>query len=183
MPKARITSPWQKQERDKAKTINMWGQELWREFITHEPRVRNGALHHDGPSPAALSVLTAMANAAFADSLDDVFGFSGYSYILDDGSCCDSEDSNTASIETITPLWLAGTHLVPAASSNTGKLIPPTPIMILFRPARTDYTLQTLLEIWAESDVWIMTGIQRQYWNLEYTPKIPSQGIFSLILS
>jgi hypothetical protein len=88
------------------------------------------------PPPAALSVLTTMANTAFADSLDNVFGFSGYSYISDDNSYCDSEDSNTASIETVTPLQLAGARLAQAASGNTGKLIPPTPIMILFRPAR-----------------------------------------------
>jgi hypothetical protein len=135
------------------------------------------------PPPAALSVLTTMANAAFADSLDDVFGFSGYSYISDDDLYCDSEDSDAASIETVTPLRLAGTRLALAVSGNTGELISPTPIMILFRQARTNYTPQTLSEIWAESDVWIMTGIQRRYWNREYAPKIPAQGIFSLNLS
>jgi hypothetical protein len=128
------------------------------------------------PPAAALSVLTAMADAQFARSLDDVFGFSGVSYISDNDSDNDSDDgsdsdsSDAASVETVTPLRLAGARLAPEASGGNGKLIPPTPIMILFRPARTDYTPQTLSEIWAESDLWIKTGIERKYWNAECVP-------------
>jgi hypothetical protein len=128
------------------------------------------------PPTAALSVLTAMADAQFASSLDDIFGFSGLSYISDDDSDYSVDDDgnndgdNLASIETVTPLRLAAARLAPAASGDTSELIPPTPIMILFRPAQTNYTPQTLLEIWAESDLWIKTGIERRYWNMECVP-------------
>jgi hypothetical protein len=121
------------------------------------------------PPATALSVLTAMADAQFASSLDDIFGFSGLSYISDDDSdsSVDGDGDNSASIETVTLLRLAATRLAPTASGNAGELIPPTPIMILFRLARTDYKPQTLSEIWAESDLWIKTGIERKYWNTE----------------
>jgi hypothetical protein len=125
------------------------------------------------PPAVALSVLTAIADTQFVSSLDNIFGFSGLSYISDDDpnySVDDDGDDNSddsASMETVTPLRLAATRLAPAASGDTSKLIPPTPIMILFRPARTDYKPQTLLEIWAESDLWIKTGIERKYWNTE----------------
>jgi hypothetical protein len=125
------------------------------------------------PPAAALSVLTAMVDAQFASSLDDIFGFSGLSYISDDNSDYsvdgdgDDDGDDSASVETVTPLQLAAARLAPAASGNTSELIPPTPIMILFRPAQTNYTPQTLSEIWAESDLWIKTGIERRYWNAE----------------
>jgi hypothetical protein len=115
-----------------------------------------------------------MADAQFASSLDNIFGFSGLSYISDDNldySMDDNGDDNgddSASVETVTPLRLAAACLAPAASGDTSKLIPPTPIMILFRLARTNYTPQTLSEIWAKSDLWIKTGIERRYWNAEY---------------
>jgi hypothetical protein len=105
------------------------------------------------PPAAALSVLTAMADAQFASSLDDIFGFSGLSYISDDDSDYSVDDdgddngNDSASVETVTPLRLTAARLAPAASGDTSKLIPPTPIMILFRPARTNYTPQTLSEI------------------------------------
>jgi hypothetical protein len=115
-----------------------------------------------------------MADAQFASSLDDIFGFSGLSYISDDDSNSSMDDDDddgdgddSASVETVTPLRLAATRLAPAASGDTGELIPPTPIMILFRPAQMDYKPQTLSEIWAESDLWIKTGIERRYWNAE----------------
>jgi hypothetical protein len=132
------------------------------------------------PPVAALSVCTAMADAQFASSLDNIFGSSGLLYISDDNSnySVDNGDNDngvgkdgnrddSASVETVTPLQLAATRLAPVASGNTSELIPPTPIMILFRPARTDYKPQTLSEIWAESDLWIKTGIERRYWNTE----------------
>jgi hypothetical protein len=131
------------------------------------------------PPVAALSVLTAMADAQFASSLDDIFGFSGLSYISDDDSCSsmdgdededNGDDDDSASVKTVTPLRLAATRLAPAASGDTGELIPPTPIIILFHPAPTEYKPQTLLEIWAESDLWIKTGIERRYWNTECVP-------------
>jgi hypothetical protein len=111
------------------------------------------------PPAAALSVLTAMADAHFACLLDDVFGFSGVSYISD-GNLDGKSDKDSASncsnsdlVETVTLLQLAGACLAPVASGGNGNLIPPTPIMILFRPAWVDYTPQTLAEIWAESDL------------------------------
>jgi hypothetical protein len=132
------------------------------------------------PPVAALSVRTAMADAQFASSLDDIFGFSGLLYISDDNSnysvdngdndngvSKDGDRDDSASVETVTPLQLAATRPAPVASGDTSELIPPTPIMILFRPARTDYKPQTLSEIWAESDLWIKTGIERRYWNTE----------------
>jgi hypothetical protein len=110
------------------------------------------------PPTAALSVLTAMADAQFTCYLDNIFGFSGFSDISDNDSGCglDNANSDSASVETV--------------SGSTGKLIPPTPIMILFRPARPNYTPQTLSEIWAESDLWIMTGIKYRYWDVECVP-------------
>jgi hypothetical protein len=124
------------------------------------------------PPTAALSVLTAMADAQFTCYLDNIFGFSGFSDISDNDSGCglDNANSDSASVETVTPLRLAGTRLALATSGSTGKLIPPTPIMILFRPARPNYTPQTLSEIWAESDLWIMTGIKYRYWDVECVP-------------
>jgi hypothetical protein len=124
------------------------------------------------PPAPALSVLTAMADAHSAHSLDNIFGFSGFLYISDDDSDCgsDDNDSNSASVKTVTPLQPAATCLASAAFGSTGKLIPFTPIMILFRLAQTDYTPQTLSEIWGESDLWIMTGIERRYWNMECVP-------------
>jgi hypothetical protein len=128
------------------------------------------------PPAAALSVLTAMADAEFARSLDDVFGFSGSSYISDDDSengsdnGSDSNGSDSASVKTVTPLRLPGIRLAPEADGGNGDLIPPTPLIILFRPARADYSPQTLSEIWAESALWIKTGIERQYWNAECVP-------------
>jgi hypothetical protein len=128
-----------------------------------------------------------MADAQFASSLDDIFGFSGLSYISDDDSDYsvdddgDDDGDDSASIETVTPLRLAAARLAPAASGDTGELIPPTPIIVLFHPAPTEYKPQTLSEIWAESDLWIKTGIERQYLNTECVP-LPSEKDDSLML-
>jgi hypothetical protein len=133
-----------------------------------------------------------MADAQFASSLDDIFGFSGLSYISDDNSYSsmdgnkdkdedDGDGDDSASVKTVTPLRLAATRLAPAASGDMGELIPPTPIIVLFHPAPTEYKPQTLSEIWAESDLWIKTGIERRYWNAECVP-LPLEKDDSLML-